>query len=349
MNEQMRSTSQAATRRTPPHEADAPLVTSRKGRFWVPGEVVSTAAGTVQKGPLFVEWEAPQNPSSPVPLILVHGGGGQGTDWMVTPDGRPGWATRFVEAGRIVYVVDRPGHGRSPYHPDVIGQMGGPFPYEAGEGLFSPAEISDKQTQWVFGHGPGVAAVNQFMAAMGPLPQDLAESQRMDADRLAQLLDLVGPSVLVTHSAGGPAGWLTAQARPDAVRGIIAVEPVGPPFGEIPGIGRLDWGLTAAPVAYEPECATARDAEDRFESDLAGLKVPAWEGIPVVLITGDASAFESFAADVVGFLNSAGTRAEHLPLRERGIRGNGHGLLFEANSDEIAALVLEEIDRITRG
>lgn len=349
MNEQMRSSSQAATRRTPPHEADAPLVTSRRGRFWIPGEVVSTAAGTVQKGPLFVEWEAPQNPSSPVPLILVHGGGGQGTDWMLTPDGRPGWATRFVEAGRIVYVVDRPGHGRSPYHPDVMGQMGGPFPYEAGEGLFSPAEISERQTQWVFGHGPGGEAVDQFMAAMGPLPQDLAESQRMDADRLAQLLDLVGPSVLVTHSAGGPAGWLTAHARPEDVRGIIAIEPVGPPFAEIPGIGRLDWGLTAAPVTYEPEAETAQAAQLRFEADPASLQVPAWEGLPVRLLTGEASAFEAFAGDVVDFLNSAGAAAEHMSLRERGIRGNGHGLIFEANSDEIAALVLEEIDWITRG
>jgi hypothetical protein len=27
----------------------------------------------------------------PFPVVLVHGGGGQGTDWMETPDGRPGW------------------------------------------------------------------------------------------------------------------------------------------------------------------------------------------------------------------------------------------------------------------
>ena len=348
MNEQTRGPSVARHRQGPPHERDVPLINSRRGGFWIPGEVISTSAGTVQKGPLFVEWETPEAPSSLVPLILVHGGGGQGTDWMLTPDGRPGWATRFVEAGRIVYVVDRPGHGRSPYHPDVMGQMGGPFPYEAGEGLFSPAEMSERQTQWVFGHGPGVEAVDQFMAAMGPLPQDLAESQRMDADRLAQLLDLVGPSVLVTHSAGGPAGWLTAQARPEEVRGIIAIEPVGPPFAEIPGIGRLDWGLTAAPVDFAPECATAQAAQERFEADPSSLRVPAWEGLPVVLLTGSASAFEDFAGNVVDFLSSAGAAAEHLPLRERGIHGNGHGLIFEANSDEIAALVIQEVDRLTR-
>ena len=30
---------------------------------------------------------------------MVHGGGGQGTDWMGTPDGRPGWATYFLQEG----------------------------------------------------------------------------------------------------------------------------------------------------------------------------------------------------------------------------------------------------------
>lgn len=106
---------------TAPHlERDTPLLRTRRGNFWIPGDVVDAGPVHVQRGPMHVEWEAPEEVTHPHPLVLVHGGGGQGTDWMSTPDGRPGWARLLVEQGYAVYVVDRVGHGRSPYHPDVI-------------------------------------------------------------------------------------------------------------------------------------------------------------------------------------------------------------------------------------
>ena len=107
-----------------PHLAEAPLVTSRRGQFWIPGEVVSSPFGTVQRGPMYVSWEAPEVITQPHPVVLVHGGGGQGSEWLSTVDGKPGMAAHLVSAGFATYVVDRPGHGRSPYHPDVIGPMG---------------------------------------------------------------------------------------------------------------------------------------------------------------------------------------------------------------------------------
>jgi hypothetical protein len=38
--------------------------------------------------------------------------------------GGSGWAHHFVQAGYTVYLVDRPGHGRSVYHPDALGEIG---------------------------------------------------------------------------------------------------------------------------------------------------------------------------------------------------------------------------------
>lgn len=327
---------------TAPHESDVPLISSRRGNLWVPGEVIETATGTVQRAPLFAEWEAPENIRFPYPIVLVHGGGGQGTDWQTTPDGRPGWATRLVEAGYVVYVVDRPGHGRSPYHPEVVGEMGGPFPYEAANGLFFPDEVESEQSQWTFSRTVGSPEVDQLVAGMGPLPHDLAESQRMDADRLARLLDRIGPAVLFTHSAGGPAGWLTADARPDLVKAIIAIEPIGPAFGGFPGIGRLDWGLTAAPIQYVTSFATAEDAESADRNELV---IPALKGLPVNLVTGGSSAFAGFAQQVVDFLNTAGADASWLHLPDHGLEGNGHGLIFEANSDEIIEVIQQELQK----
>ena len=84
----------------------------------------------------------------PYPIVLVHGGGGQGLDWMGTPDGRPRLgADPCCEEGYKVYVVDRPGHGRSPYHPDVDG----PFPAQttsrskASSGRFTPPNAANRR------------------------------------------------------------------------------------------------------------------------------------------------------------------------------------------------------------
>jgi pimeloyl-ACP methyl ester carboxylesterase len=38
--------------------------------------------------------------------------------------GMSGWAHHFIQSGYKVYLVDRPGHGRSPYHPDALGEIG---------------------------------------------------------------------------------------------------------------------------------------------------------------------------------------------------------------------------------
>jgi pimeloyl-ACP methyl ester carboxylesterase len=163
----------------------------------------------------------------------------------------------------------------------------------------------------------------------------------MDADRLARLLDRIGPAVLFTHSAGGPAGWLTADARPELVKGIIAIEPIGPAFGGFPGIGQLDWGLTAAPIGYEAGFTSAEDVKNANPSELT---IPALKDLPISLVTGGASAFAGFAEEVVEFLNTAGANAAWLHLPEHGIDGNGHGLIFEANSDEILKVIQRELD-----
>ncbi|RNL87641.1 alpha/beta fold hydrolase [Halostreptopolyspora alba] len=289
---------------------------------------------------MFVQWEAPAGGSRPYPLVLVHGGGGQGTDWTTTPDGRPGWATRFVEAGYAVYVVDRCGHGRSPYHPDIVGPMGAQIPYEAAKSLFFPDTARDEQHQWSYSRDLDSWHVDQLLAGMGPLPMDLAESQRMDADRIGRLLDITGPAVVVTHSAGGPVGWLAADTRPEAVAAIVAVEPIGPAFADFPGIGELSWGLTAHRITYDPPLERPEQAR---EADPATLRVPAMRDLPVAVLTGGASAFAEFAPDVVEFLRAAGARAERMHLPDLGITGNGHALILEANSDHTIRPVLDWI------
>ena len=294
---------------------------------------------------MFVEWEAPERVTQPCPIVLVHGGALQGTEWLDTPDGRPGWAQRFVEAGYATFVVDRPGQGRSPYHPDIIGPIGVPFPYEEGQEVFFPPAAADAHTQFPFDPGDA-AALDAFIAPYGPLPADLAASQEMDADRLARLLDRIGPSVIVTHSASGSDGWLVADRRPGLVAAIVTVEPMGPAFAETPNIGTLEWGLTAAPITYEPPRATAAEVR---AADPASLRIPALAGLPVAVVTGETSVQSTFAPAIVDFLNTAGAAAEHLHLPDYGVLGNGHGLIYEKNSDQALQPVLRWLAAHTGG
>ncbi|MBB6287490.1 MULTISPECIES: NAD(P)-binding domain-containing protein [unclassified Pseudomonas] len=317
----------------------APIKRTRRGNFWVTGARVTQNGKNFQKGPMYVAWESPEHITQPYPVVLVHGGTLQGTEWLDTPDGRPGWAQRFLEAGFVVFRVDRPGHGRSPYHPDIMGPMGPAFSYERAREVYFPE--GGGETQWPF-ELDDEAAFDAFIAAYGPMPADLAASQTLDADRLAELLDRIGKAIIVTHSASGPSGWLVADRRPDLIAGIVAVEPMGPVFGHTPGIGSLEWGLTAAPLTFDPPRATAEQVRTAEPST---LKIPGLQGVPVALVTGETSAFASYASSIVPFLRNAGANIHHLDLPALGIHGNGHGLIYERNSDSAFKVVTQWLEK----
>lgn len=308
--------------------------TSRRGHFWITGERVEKDGLHYQSGPMYVTWEAPASVTQRVPVVLVHGGTLQGTEWLDTPDGRPGWAQRFVEAGYPVVIVDRPGHGRSPYHPDTLGAMGPPFSYERGRAVYFPE--GGGETQWPF-DADDAEAFDAFIAAYGPMPADLAVSQDLDATRLASLLDRIGPAIIVTHSASGPDGWLLADRRPDLVAAIVTVEPMGPAFGHTPGIGTLAWGLTAASMHFDPPRLTADDVKAAAPHS---LRIPSLGKLPVALVTGETSVFATFAPSIIDFLTNAGASVEHIHLPNHGIHGNGHGMIYEKNSDDVFQVVL---------
>lgn len=322
--------------------AGAPVRTVRRGHFWIPGERVPHGGRTWQRGPMFVEWEAPEKITRPWPIVLMHGGGFQGTEWFDTPDGRPGWAQRLVEAGYAVLVVDRPGHGRSPFHTETLGPMGPPFSYEGGRQIYFPGSDA-RHTQWPFAPDDE-AAMDEFIAGYGPLPADLELSETLDADRVAALLDRIGPAILLTHSASGPDGWLVADRRPHRVKAIVAVEPMGPPFADIPNIGPLRWGPTAAPLTFDPPVP---DPEALRQAAPGTLRLPAFAGLPILLVTAEASAFAAASPPTADFLNAAGASAELLHLPDQGVHGNGHGLIYEKNSDEALAPVLDWLIRTT--
>src|SRR5438270_3378508 len=113
-------------------------------------------------------------------------------------------------------------------------------------------------TQW-----PGNGEADDpatLQLAMGQLPaiEDFAKQQPLVRDALIALLDRIGPSILLTHSQSGAFGWLVADARPDLVRAILAIEPNGPPFFDVPPSAPAPtlvrrWGIAYAKLSFAPQ------------------------------------------------------------------------------------------------
>jgi pimeloyl-ACP methyl ester carboxylesterase len=319
---------------------------AEQGHFWVGVTYEERDGHTVVDGSqLYVEFQKPEEQTQPYPVVLIHGGGGQSLDWTGTPDGRPGWWTMLVQRGYAVYVVDRPDHGRSP-----IRLPGAPPSVETLGAMFTAAG-NPARTQWP---GTGLAddpALAQLLASQVPMPRDLGPHHELMRRRGAELLDIVGPAIVITSSAGGPTGWLMADERPDLVRAVVGLEPIGP-SGPFP----LPWGLSASPITYDPPVGRPDDLELvdvpgesggpvlRLQAD-PPRRLPHLADIPIAIVTGEQSFAGPMDIGTVAYLRQAGcARVQHLRLGELGVHGNGHLMMIERNNDEVLEVVLGWLD-----
>ena len=304
------------------------------GFFWIGGERVPAGDGTALRGQMFVQWQKPQEVTKPYPVVLIHGGGGQGTDWLGTPDGRPGWSTFLVEEGYPVYVVDRPGHGRSPFHPDVLCAPGGVFTLETISALFCDTP------QWPGTADPDDPYVRAFAAGTGPMLADCSLAHALEQECGAALLDEIGPAILITSSAGGPMGWLTADARPASVKAIVSCEPIGPAFLDNPAVGlTLPWGLTAAPMTFDPPAESPPD----LQRDPV-RRLPALAEIPIALVEAENSLLAEPSPAIAAFLEQSGCQVDRIVLADHGVHGNGHLMMMELNNREVLEPILRWLD-----
>jgi pimeloyl-ACP methyl ester carboxylesterase len=158
---------------------------------------------------------------------------------------------------------------------------------------------------------------------------ELKVSQALDQSRGAELLDRIGPAVVMAHSLGGPAGWLIADARPDLVKALVEIEAIGPPFAEHPQLGlTLDYGLTTAPLTYDPP------VDDPAELEGKPRRLPNLARVPIAYVSAPASPFVHFHDAMVAFLEEAGCDVTSMKLDEVGVEGNGHAMMLEKNNAE---------------
>jgi pimeloyl-ACP methyl ester carboxylesterase len=343
---------------------------AQRGYFYVGGKYVGEPGKEIMQGQIYVEVLAPKDVRRPYPLVLIHGAAQTATNWMGTPDGRKGWAEYFVEQGYIVYMIDQPMRGRSAWHPGdgptrmfTAEQEAFQFTANAVKGTWPQAK---KHTQWP-GDGPnkgqkGDPIFDAFYATQVETVTNVEETQRRNRDAGAALLDKIGPAIVLTHSQSGTYGWLIADARPQLVKGVIAIEPSGPPFeATIIATGKARaFGPTDIPITYDPpvkeasELAVEREAAEDPELFACWMqKAPARQlvnlkHIPVVVMAAEASYHQVYDHCTVKYLNQAGVKSEYIRLQDKGIRGNGHMVMIEKNNLDIARLLDEWVQKNVR-
>jgi pimeloyl-ACP methyl ester carboxylesterase len=345
---------------------------AKRGFFYVGGQYVGEPGKETMQGQMYVEVWAPKKQLRPYPLVLIHGAAQTATNWMGTPDGRKGWAEYFVGQGYVVYMIDQPMRGRSAWHPaDGATRM---FTAKNEQFQFTAIESDgtwpgrENHTQWP-GSGPnkgkkGDPIFDAFYATQVETVISPEETQKRNQEAGAALLDKIGPAILLTHSQSGPFGWLIADVRHSLVKGIIAVEPASPPFeNTIIGTGKSRaWGPTDIPLTYEPAVNDPSEIELEREAKSDGpdlfvcwmqKKRPArqlihLQGIPIVVIAGEASYHRLYDHCTVKYLNQGGATVEWMPLDARNIHGNGHMMMIEKNNLEIAKLIDDWVKRNVR-
>jgi pimeloyl-ACP methyl ester carboxylesterase len=353
--------------------ADEPLVLARDGYFYVGGRTTTVDGRSYVSHQMYVEVRVPATQTHRYPIVMVHGGTMSGTNFTGTPDGREGWAQYFVRRGFAVYVVDQPGRGRSGYLAAAYGparnvdrdNAARRFVAQEKYKLWPQAHL---HTQWP-GSGEAEDAVAQQLAqSQLPAIEDFTTQQVLNRDALLALLDKIGPAVLLVHSQAGAFGWPVADARPDLVKAILAIEPNGPPFYGLDFVGAPDffkqgplalkYGITSVPLTYAPAVTDASELaivqQDKADGpDLVrcwaqkdpARALPNLQQMPILVLTSEASYHAPYDHCTVKYLQQAGVKPSFVKLVDLGIRGNSHVMMLEKNNREIAAVIAKWLDQ----
>ena len=346
-----------------------PLVIDRQGWFYAGGAYDETLPGKPMTGQMYVEFQIPENRTSPYPVIFVHGGQQNGTNWTGTPDGREGWSQFFLRRGYASYVVDQVARGRSPHNNPADGELAPLDRDFATRRFIAPERHVDwpqgaLHDQWVGPATPGDPVYDQFVASQNPSLASYARQQELNAAALIALLDRIGPAIVVVHSQSGAFGWVAADQRPHLVKALVALEPNGPPERDNENLGSPDWfrdtgrwkvsGLGDVQLTWEPPLAAGETLqwarEDKAQCEGCTIcwkqaeparRLPNIAQVKIVMITAEASYHAPYDHCTTQFLQQAGVSLDHIYLKDRGITGTGHMLMIEKNSDEIAGVVVE--------
>jgi pimeloyl-ACP methyl ester carboxylesterase len=285
---------------------------------------------------VYFETFAPEARTAKATVVMVHGGAHSGACYQRTADGRPGWAYCFAERGYRVVVPDWPGTCRSGYI--ALHKLDGATVVEGLGALIRSLGA------------PVILLTHSMSGAYG-----------------WRLLELHGDVIdTVVGVAPGPPGNIQKSApvhaesethiETEAFGGRVRMDKTAPVVGSRVFVERKLVGASR----YFP-----RDQLDSYAASLHAIAPKLWlerqnvhgsqlrvadprklTGKRVLVITGTDDLDHSREADgaIVTWLKEHGAKADFCFLADRGIVGNGHMLMLEQNSDEIAGIILDWLE-----
>src|SRR4051794_38984120 len=285
--------------------------------------------------PVYFETFAPAAATGRATIVMVHGGAHSGACYQLTADGRRGWAYLFAERGYRSVVPDWPGTGRSGYIP--LNRLNGatvmewrphPQPRRSGHpddpfdvGLLRLAAAGASRRH----HRPAGGRRARPPGQHSESRARICGNRTRDRDR-----SIRSARAHRQECAGGShSRFRGAQAH--------RCEPIFPARAA----RRLCGEPAPDPAQYSLERQNVHGRQVRVSDPgkLAGKRVL------VITGTDDLDHAREVDGAIVTWLNRNGAKADFCFLADRGIVGNGHMLMLEDNSDEIAGIILDWLEK----
>lgn len=297
------------------------LVLAKRGCFFVGGRTEfrdpNAAEPTATRWPpgviaidhTYVEYQIPRELKSRYPILFVPGGSHTGVMYDTTPDGREGWYNSFTRRGFPCFQTDMPNRGRSGFESTQILVVRQGRADAASLPVINRHSVESAWVGFRFGPKPGVPFddcqfpldyMDQYVRQMVPFFGGLGDDAKLVAGLVA-VFERIGPSIVVAHSQGGRATLRAAVSRPDLIKAVVVLEPSAPEPAE---------GLERFPIMWLVGDNYTADFSEKF---------------------GDPGVFASS-------INARGGRVQVIELPKLGILGNGHMMMMDRNSEELADL-----------
>jgi len=327
----------------------APILLNTQGSFLVGGSVVTnpgtfdpialTPDGqTIHGDHAYAQFQIPEH-ARRYPLVMWHGGGQFSKTWETTPDGRDGYQNIFLRRGFATYIIDQPHRGRSG-RATTNGTIDAvPGPGATGEqGIFIRFRIGIWPNYFPgvqFSHDP--EALDQWWRQQ--TPDTAPTSNDVATGTVAAMFDQMGPAVLLTHSASGVLGWITATKSAN-VKAIYAYEPVTQVFPE----GQVPPPVASGPLG--PITGTPIPLADFLKLTKIPIEIIWGDNFPTAgqppSIYPDTEIWQGriiMAQQFVDLVNSYGGHAHLTHLPDSRIFGNTHFAMSDLNNRRIADLL----------
>ena len=267
------------------------------------------------------------------PIVMIHGGAHTAACYLVTADGRPGWAYEFAARGHPVTAPDWPGTGRSAKMPyaELTGEVVCAGLANLIIGIGESVVLMTHSMSGAYGWRLTEMLGSRIVAIVGvaPSPPGNIQSEPRLIRRDSEVVEVEALSLV----------WRVPLNQPLLADDSLVDQKLVGTSTRFPREHLAHYRTTLEPLPprllYERQNIDGSQIRVRDTGPLRGK--------PVLIVTGtdDIDHPRDFDGRTAQWLTVAGAKVDYWFLSDKGIAGNGHMMMLESNSDQIVALIAE--------